>query len=228
MIENEVYVLKANNANLFAYSDKVVIKRKGLYSLTAPNGKKETEIFYNTLFGIDYKKPNRISGNGYFRFLKNCDTYKPQNWKFDIQELSQEENTIFLLSANGNLAKQSEEIYNFIISKVSEILGEDEFADRNNAVVQNSLCIQECISHKSKPITKKERVKENKRNAVACCPKCGSTSLSANKKGFGIGKAVIGATIIGNPIGLVAGNINAKKVRVTCLNCGHQFWAGKK
>ena len=28
-------------------------------------------------------------------------------------------------------------------------------------------------------------------------------------------------------IGLVAGNIGAKKVRVTCLKCGYQFWAGK-
>lgn len=59
---------------------------------------------------------------------------------------------------------------------------------------------------------------------VAHCPKCGSVSLSAHKKGFGIGKAVAGATIAGG-IGLVAGNLGAKKVRVTCLNCGKQFWA---
>ena len=67
--------------------------------------------------------------------------------------------------------------------------------------------------------------KENLDN-IAHCPKCGSTSLSTDKKGFGIGKAVVGAAVAG-PIGLVAGNIGAKKVRVTCLNCGHQFWAGK-
>jgi ribosomal protein L32 len=65
-------------------------------------------------------------------------------------------------------------------------------------------------------------IAENKARGVACCPKCGSTSLCANKKGFGIGKAVIGAEIVG-PIGLVAGNINAKKVIVTCLNCGYQW-----
>lgn len=65
---------------------------------------------------------------------------------------------------------------------------------------------------------------------IACnvpkCPKCGSTSISADKKGFGIGKAVVGAAVAG-PVGLVAGNINAKKVRITCLNCGHQWKAGK-
>lgn len=74
----------------------------------------------------------------------------------------------------------------------------------------------------SKPQSKRERIKENKQNGVACCPKCGSTSLSSNKKGFGIGKAVVGATLTGG-IGLVAGNIGAKKVWVTCLNCGHRW-----
>lgn len=76
--------------------------------------------------------------------------------------------------------------------------------------------------------SKRQRIKENKKSGIACCPKCGSTSISANKKGFGIGKAVIGAGLIGNPIGLVGGNLGAKKVRVTCLNCGHQWYAGKK
>lgn len=73
-----------------------------------------------------------------------------------------------------------------------------------------------------KPMSKRERIKENKKNAVACCPKCGSTSLSANKKGFGIGKAVIGANVVG-PIGLAAGNLNSQKIIITCLNCGHKF-----
>lgn len=79
-----------------------------------------------------------------------------------------------------------------------------------------------------KPLSKKERIKENKSNGIACCPKCGSTSISADKKGFGIGKAIVGANITtqipgAGIIGAVAGNIGAKKVIVTCLNCGHQW-----
>lgn len=73
-----------------------------------------------------------------------------------------------------------------------------------------------------KPQTKRERIKENRANGIACCPKCGSTSLAANKKGFGVGKAVTGAFIAG-PFGLIAGNMGAKKVWVTCLNCGHRW-----
>jgi len=61
---------------------------------------------------------------------------------------------------------------------------------------------------------------------VAFCPKCYSTSLSANKKGFGVGKAILGVALTGG-IGLAAGGIGANKVRVTCLNCGHQFTPGK-
>jgi predicted RNA-binding Zn-ribbon protein involved in translation (DUF1610 family) len=57
---------------------------------------------------------------------------------------------------------------------------------------------------------------------MAKCPRCGSTSLSGNKKGYGIGKAVIGTALLG-PIGLIAGNINARRVYVTCLNCGKRF-----
>ena len=59
------------------------------------------------------------------------------------------------------------------------------------------------------------------------CPKCGSTSISADKKGYGIGKGVVGAAVAG-PIGLTLGNAGAKKVRITCLACGHQWMAGKK
>ncbi len=62
-------------------------------------------------------------------------------------------------------------------------------------------------------------------SAPVKCPRCGSTQISADKKGFGIGKAVVGAAIAG-PIGLVGGNIGAKKVRITCLKCGNQWMAG--
>lgn len=68
----------------------------------------------------------------------------------------------------------------------------------------------------------KQRIADNKAAGIACCPKCGSASLTANKKGFGVGKAVAGGLTIG-AAGLLAGGIGANKVVVTCLNCGHQY-----
>ncbi|MDR1805518.1 MAG: zinc ribbon domain-containing protein [Clostridium sp.] len=60
----------------------------------------------------------------------------------------------------------------------------------------------------------RERLEENQKNAVACCPKCGSVSISANTKKSGVG---IGLT---PGIGIYSGS---KKVLITCLNCGHRW-----
>lgn len=57
------------------------------------------------------------------------------------------------------------------------------------------------------------------------CPKCGSTQLSANKKGFSGGKAAAGAIAVGG-IGLLAGTIGSGKVEITCLKCGYKYKAG--
>lgn len=57
------------------------------------------------------------------------------------------------------------------------------------------------------------------------CPKCGSAYYSANKKGMDAGIACCGALLIG-PLGLLCGL--SDKVVVTCLNCGHQWKAGKQ
>ena len=78
----------------------------------------------------------------------------------------------------------------------------------------------------SPKVSAAQRIKDNKAAGVACCPKCGSTSLSANKKGFGFGKAVAGAFLAG-PVGVVGGTLGANKLEVTCLNCGHKFKPGK-
>lgn len=44
------------------------------------------------------------------------------------------------------------------------------------------------------------------------CKKCGSTSISGNKRGYS----------------LMTGLIGANKVKITCMNCGHQWMAGKQ
>jgi len=57
------------------------------------------------------------------------------------------------------------------------------------------------------------------------CPGCGSTDLTANRKGFGWGKSLVGGVLTGG-VGLVAGFIGSRKVLVTCINCGKQWQAG--
>ena len=68
---------------------------------------------------------------------------------------------------------------------------------------------------------------DNKHEKQIECPMCSSTQLTANKKGFGLGKAAIGGILTGG-IGLLGGFIGSGKVKITCLNCGHSWKAGKK
>ena len=58
------------------------------------------------------------------------------------------------------------------------------------------------------------------------CPKCGSNQLTANKKGFSGGKAVVGGILTGG-VGLLAGTIGSNNVIITCLACGKAFKPGE-
>ena len=58
------------------------------------------------------------------------------------------------------------------------------------------------------------------------CPKCGSTQVTANKKGFSGSKAAAGVLLTGG-VGLLAGTIGSNKILITCLNCAHQFKPGE-
>ena len=69
---------------------------------------------------------------------------------------------------------------------------------------------------------KQYKLQQEQYDNVMKCPWCGSTSLSGNKKGYGVGKGLVGAALLG-PVGLIAGTMGSKKVIVTCLSCGHKF-----
>jgi DNA-directed RNA polymerase subunit RPC12/RpoP len=57
------------------------------------------------------------------------------------------------------------------------------------------------------------------------CPKCNSTQLTSNAKGFSGGKALVGAALVGG-VGLLAGTIGSGNTMITCLKCGLKFKAG--
>lgn len=57
----------------------------------------------------------------------------------------------------------------------------------------------------------KERLAQMDKDGIAYCPKCYSTDLSANKRGWKMSTGLIGSN----------------KIIVTCLKCGHKFKPGK-
>lgn len=97
-----------------------------------------------------------------------------------------------------------EELYQFLL-------------EHSSADPSDPAMLIEIIDPSNKKITSNTRV---------CCPRCGSTQISANQRGFSATNAIIGAAAIGT-VGLAAGVIGSKKVTVTCLNCGYQWKAGK-
>lgn len=71
----------------------------------------------------------------------------------------------------------------------------------------------------------KDRIKQMDKEGIVYCPKCYSTQVTANKKGFSLGKAAAGSLIAG---GVLLGAVGKNKIEVTCLKCGHKWKAGKK
>lgn len=63
-------------------------------------------------------------------------------------------------------------------------------------------------------------------NEYLLCPKCHSKELHTEHQGFSGGKALVGAAITGG-IGILAGTIGSREVRITCIKCGHHFKAGE-
>ena len=57
------------------------------------------------------------------------------------------------------------------------------------------------------------------------CPVCGEVvgwkKVDTSKKGFSVGKAAVGAVLLG-PVGLVGGALGKKTVTYYCAKCGFQ------
>lgn len=68
--------------------------------------------------------------------------------------------------------------------------------------------------------------REMDKQGIVYCPRCKSTQITANKKGFGLGKALLGGVLTGG-VGLLAGCIGKNKIECVCLKCGHKFKAGR-
>lgn len=61
-----------------------------------------------------------------------------------------------------------------------------------------------------------QKRKELEESGVAYCPKCLSTSVTAMKRGFSAGQAILTGS-------LLIGAVGANKVKCVCLKCGHKW-----
>lgn len=60
------------------------------------------------------------------------------------------------------------------------------------------------------------------------CPKCNSTQIYVDKRGFKAGRAIAGGLLTGNIlVAAAAGGIGHDKIELTCLKCGCKFKIGE-
>lgn len=81
--------------------------------------------------------------------------------------------------------------------------------------------------YSKKTIRGKEHKKVAQEIKDITCPKCGSTQFMANNQKFSGKRAIVGGILAG-PLGAAVGSTTSKKVKITCLNCGHSWEAGKR
>lgn len=62
----------------------------------------------------------------------------------------------------------------------------------------------------------------NNSNLIHKCPKCSSSNISVEKKGYSLGKAAVGGLLLG-AVGLLGGLIGKNKPINWCSNCGHRW-----
>lgn len=69
---------------------------------------------------------------------------------------------------------------------------------------------------------KAQRMDDLDSQGIAYCPKCASTDIATNKRGFSIGKAIVGS-MFSLGTGFLAGAVGSNKIQCTCLKCGHTW-----
>lgn len=106
-----------------------------------------------------------------------------------------------------------------IIDKIinSQNLGKSQIHIPKNRLDE---ILQKLKSNKT-PIYTEAKVVSNIDEPIRC-PKCSSTQITAEKKGYSSGKALAGALVTGG-IGLLAGFHGSGNIKVICLKCGNSW-----
>lgn len=151
-------------------------------------------------------------GNKIYINVNTITNIEIERFKVYISTEEQEKPFIFI-------SKKSNILYNELV----KLTGKGQLVEENSKMSLSDLnSYYTSVSSYNKPINPKP-VKKPKE---VCCPKCGSTQLTAQKKGFGLLKGAAGVLTFG-AYGVVTAGIGKNKIIVTCLSCGKQFKPGK-
>lgn len=88
-----------------------------------------------------------------------------------------------------------------------------------------------------------ERSARARAQGLPYCPYCGSSAITAHKRGYKLGRGLFWAIVlggagfwlfallglvIGGAVGLTFGSVGSGRIMATCLSCGRQFVPGRR
>ena len=114
--------LKCSNGILIVYEDRVVISRKTVSGFVTQGLKGDKVFFYKDLSSVEYRKPS-LWANGYLKFIIEGSTEVNQNLGFlgvTTTNPAKDSNTLILRAFNKEIPNKSEELYQYIIERMSE------------------------------------------------------------------------------------------------------------
>src|SRR5574344_60951 len=108
MNEKILMELKGTNGTILVYNDRVTVKRKGLFAFASQGIKGDTTFFFNTLSGVDFKKPGMT--NGYIRFVTaGTSNFNSKTGLFaSTVDSTKDPNTVILRAFNRKVPALSE------------------------------------------------------------------------------------------------------------------------
>jgi hypothetical protein len=253
-MDNVICEFKGATGTIALYNDRAVVSHHGIgASMNGCNKKNNITIMLDQIERMQFKYPG-IDG-GFIQFTVKGDN-RVFHDIHDITK--DENCVIFGIAMNKNAERFKYQLAHLIPNIPINILKKSKDIHQFNQICQNEIItpyisnIQDSPKEQreiNSPIATQQRQTEKVyyNNASVqdnvCCPKCHSTSLSVGKKGYSFGFAFLGflvfgalsglflggfGIIIGIIFGIICGGESSKKIRITCLKCGHKFYPGKK
>ena len=202
-------------------TETVTVHKKILFRVV------ERKIRYSDVFNVAYKKATGL-GLGYLAIREKKDRLIPLPTSM---EAASDETTLSFGSGESNTFYALYQYLKCLVDSGSSLSTTDvpnyTQARQASESKRNTSIPKTFQKPKSSRDVHNEKRTALDKSGQVYCPKCLSTSISANQKGFGFARGAIGAAV-GLDVGLIAGGIGSKKVVCTCLKCGHQWKPGKK
>lgn len=117
----EVFNLKCTNGLLKVYEDRVIISRKTIAGFLAQGLTGDRTFFFKDLSSVEYRKPTMFA-NGYIKFVAAGTrevSQKPGLFS-TTAEAARDPNSLILRAFNKEIPNKSEEIYTYILERISE------------------------------------------------------------------------------------------------------------